>query len=60
MLLPAGVCTVPSCGGCEDGGMRRKWLISRLQQARTQHNTIETNLRMIHMACVNNIHCGST
>ena len=24
----------------------------------TQHNTIETNLCMIHMACVNNIHCG--
>ena len=24
----------------------------------TQHNTIETNLGMIHMACVYNIHCG--
>ena len=24
----------------------------------TQHNTIETNLGMIHMACVYNIHCA--
>ena len=64
MCLPASVHCPPAVAGARMGAAEE--MVNKQTAAGphiTQHNTIETNLGMFHMACVYNIYtveCGST